>query len=86
MPVQVHLAEIGLVHIKPDGTAYSRSRKDVSIKDALNFSTEHRILLDSTNANTANHPTLKSYLQLEAGDGFEPVTVTQSFVITKQVT
>lgn len=81
--MQVHYAQIGLVRVKSDGTAYNVSNSPLSIKESLDFTTEHRMIHDTSIPNTANSPTIQQYLTLEANDGFEPIQVAQYFVLTK---
>jgi hypothetical protein len=86
MAVEVHVAELSLMNISPDGTIYQRGSSNLSIKKVINFSTEHRVVADSSIPNTANNPSIKTYLELEAGDDFEPVQIFQSLIITKKTT
>jgi hypothetical protein len=80
--MQVHYEQIGLVHLKKDGTIYNRSSGNTTIKDQLNFTTDHRILPNSENISTNGYPDIRTYLQEEAAAGFQPVQVGQYFVIT----
>jgi len=84
MAVEVHVAELNLMNISPDGTIYQRGSSNLSIKKVINFSTEHRVVTDSSIPNTANNPSIKTYLELEARDDFEPVQIFQSLIITKK--
>lgn len=85
MAVTIHYAEIGLKRVAADGTVYSISDTKRPIKNALNFTTEHRIFPDTANANTNNFPTIRQYLNLEAAAGFQIVQIGQSFIITQLV-
>lgn len=78
----VHVANLGLVKIKPDGTPYHRGSSTRNISECLNFSEEHRIFPNNSNPNTEGYPTLEDYLNLEAADGYIPQIVNQSMVIT----
>lgn len=82
--MQVHYAEVSLIHLKPDGTPYTRSKGTTTIKEACQFTTEHRVFPDPTNPNTDNYPSIRDYLVLEAAAGFEPVQIGQYFIITKK--
>jgi hypothetical protein len=86
MAVQVHFVGIGLVRVAPDGTVYNASNSKRTIKEMLHFTDEHRVLVDSSIPNTAGNPTIQNYLNLEATNDFEPVQITQSFILTKKVT
>lgn len=80
--MQTHFATISLVRVAQDGTIYNASDTNKSLKEALNFTTEHRIIPDASIPNSANYPTIQQYLTLEAASGFQPVQVAQYFVIT----
>ena len=80
--MEVHYEEIGLVHLTRDGKVYDRAKSDITIKEATFVNTQHRILPNSANPNTDNYPDIRTYLQLEAASGFQPVQVGQYFVVT----
>jgi len=84
--IYVHYAEIGLVHLKRDGTIYDRAKNDITIKESMYVSTEHRILPDPTNSNTNSYPDIRTYLNLEAAAGYQPVQVAQYFIVTMKMT
>jgi len=86
MAVEVHVAALNLMNISPDGTIYQRGASNLSIKKTISFSTEHRVVVDNSIPNTANNPSIKTYLELEAANDFEPVQIFQSFIITKKTT
>lgn len=87
MAVQVHVAELGIFKILSNGRVVQTGGRDkVTIKESLNFDTQFRVIVSSDNTNTDNNPTIKAYLELEAADGFEPVQVFQTMIITKKVT
>ena len=90
MAVEIHYAEIGLVNINTaTGQPYRRggsgSLGDLTIKESMNFSTEHRIIPDSDIPNTAGYPDIKTYLNREGLDDFEVVQIAQYFVVTQKV-
>lgn len=77
------LANLQLMNVNPvTGEVYQRGSGPLPIKAALSFSTEHRIIEDPNLPNTEGFPDLDTYLQLEAVDGFHPVQVDQTLVIT----
>ena len=78
----IHTAKIGLVNVDATGNIVLKSSS--TIAQIATSSTEHRILTDLTHApNSANHPTLESYLTLEASAGFGLVHLDQTYVITQ---
>jgi hypothetical protein len=87
MAVEVHIAELAYLNVLPDGRVVRRSNQaNLSINEMLKFDTEFRVTADSGNTNTNGSPTIKTYLEREAADGFEPVQVFQTMIITKKVT
>lgn len=85
MAVSVHFVYIALIRIAPDGSVYNTSNSSKTIKESLNFTTEHRIMPDPTIPNSASYPDIKTYLEAEAASGYEPVQVEQTFIVTKMV-
>lgn len=80
---QVHFVNLELVRKTPDGRLYTVSdAPGITIKDALNFSQDFRVIKDSTIASSASRPTIKEYLELEAALSFEPKLITQTFIVT----
>lgn len=78
----VHVVSLEMVRVARDGSVYHITNTTKSIKETLTFSTDWRITPDTDIPNSANYPTLKDYLNLEAAAGFAPVQVTQNTVIT----
>jgi hypothetical protein len=44
----IHFASFGLYQVSPNGSIYQHSNTNRSIKDYLNFRTEHRVIPDNT--------------------------------------
>lgn len=87
MAVETHVAELSLFQVDPvSGRVYQRGHDQLTIKEALVFNTEHRLVSDNNNPNTVDNPDLKTYLEREATDGFAATTVNQSMVITTKST
>jgi len=86
MAVEVHVAELGLMNVASDGIVYQRGASNISIKKTLSFSTEHRVVIDSSLSTTNGNPSIKEFLEREAANDFEPVQIFQSFIITKKTT
>lgn len=88
MAVESHMATFGLFNVDTvSGRVYQRGAGgNLSIKEVLRFQTEHRIVEDAALPNTGGNPDLKTYLELEAGDGFQLKEVNQSFVVTERIT
>lgn len=77
--MQTHYAEIVLVKVDPTGAILTDSE---SIGQNLRFTNEHRILPVASIPNSANYPDVRTYLDLEAASGFQPVQIAQGFVLT----
>jgi hypothetical protein len=90
----IHVANFILVHI--DSVTDEVFTKDTSAMKKFetqnlnkptmrprDFSTEHRVQPDTTIPNTAGHPTLKDYLELEATSGFKFKHLDQTYIITE---
>lgn len=86
MAVSTHYVELGLFHIKPDGTAYQRGNANMTIKESLNFETQHRVVEDADIPSSIGNPTIKAYLEAEAAEGYRVAIVNQSMVITEKIT
>lgn len=88
MAVEIRVARLGLVQVKPDGTVTRKS--DATLKDMLRFETQERVLDnttgDSAAPNSGNHPTIEEYLELEAADEFTLAYLDQNKIITQKVT
>lgn len=80
MAIRIHVARTAFLKISGDGTVLKD--KSGTIKDNLTGSHEHRVLEDSTNTNTTNHPTIDNYLTAEAEDDFVLYYLDQNMVVT----
>jgi hypothetical protein len=83
--MEVHFADIGLVKRTPDGRFYTNdSAPGITIKDAMHFTQDFRVLPNDDIPNAIGYPTIAEYLSLEATYSFKPVQVTQTFIITQK--
>lgn len=76
----IHVANIGLTQVTPSGTV--KSRANMTIKEAITASTEHRIIPNPSIPNTSGSPTIADYIVLEEAAGFGLAHIDQYFVIT----
>jgi len=91
MPVVTRLAVIGLVHVTPVGTVLD---DNATLEERASSSSEFRVLDNvdgsaeggSPAPNSAGHPKLAAYLELEAGDGFAVAVLDQTYIITHMIT
>jgi hypothetical protein len=88
MPVEIHVARHGLLHkSRTSGKIFSSSHAPgVTIKDALKSDIDDRMIDEGDIPNAAGNPTVKEYLNLEAGSGFQFQHLDQTYVITQKVT
>jgi len=76
----VHIVNIQLTNVAPNGDIVNKNT--ASVGQMLHTSTEHRIVEDSAIPNTAGNPTIKEFLELEAGDDFILNHIDQTKIIT----
>jgi len=77
--VDTHIAYMKLTKVNAVGQVLTGNDP---LSSHLNFSTEFRIIPDSSLPNTANYPTLAQYLLLEAASNYEVRHVDQNMVMT----
>jgi hypothetical protein len=80
------MVSLGLFHVDAVGNVYQRGTDGKTIKEVLVFQTETRVVENADLPNTAGYPTVKEYLEREAGDDFQLKEVNQSFVVTEKLT
>ena len=89
----VHVVNIGLFHkdtitqelFTKDGSPISKfeERTTKVTSRPREFTTEHRIIVDSDVDSSANNPTIKAYLVLEDTAGFKLVHMDQYIIVTQ---
>jgi len=87
MATEIHYANVGLKSIDLNtGEVYNRGQGGRTIKECLNFTTEHRVLEDADIPNSSGFPTVKDYLEAEGGDGFGLIHMDQYTIVTQKTT
>jgi len=76
----VHVARIALMPVDAGGTVLDKNTS--SLKAMVRTSTEPRIIADPSLSNTAGSPSIKTYLEREAGSGYTLRHLDQTFCIT----
>lgn len=76
----IHVARIALMPVNSVGTVINKNSSTVG--QVMQSSTEERVMVDTLIPNTANNPTPKTYLELEAGDDFILNHIDQTYIIT----
>lgn len=88
----IHVATLQLMHVDQSGNVFNKETAKMSDFITVNnpvdstpfqFSTEMRVMVDSGIPNTANNPSIKTYLELEAAGGFKFKHMDQTFIITE---
>ena len=80
---QVHFVGFRIMRQTQDGRVYTvDNAPGITIKDAMNFSQDYRVIADATVPSSGGNPTIKAYLEAEAALGFEPKHITQTFIVT----
>ncbi len=79
---ETRIAQITILNRSPAGQIINK--ETASINDILNSSATQVILPDATNGNTSGYPTVKSYLEREASDGYSLFKLFANMVITHQ--
>ncbi len=80
MAVGIHIATIVMKPVNQAGQVVNRQQ--ASCAEMLRVTSEMRILEDATIPNTADFPTVKAYLEAEAGDDYVLNHMDQSQIIT----
>jgi hypothetical protein len=76
----VHVATFRMKKIDKVGNVVDE--ENAKISEMLEASSELRVEVDSTNANTAGFPTLKTYLTREMTSGYTLRHLDQTYIIT----
>lgn len=80
----IHIVTVGVFLIDATGNVIDKRKKTTTLQTAINgTSSEHRIIPDADIANSADYPTIKSYLELEEADGFLLQHMDQTYIVTR---
>ena len=79
----VHVARVGVFNVDALGNILKKDDASITLKQQLSTSIEHLVVEDAANSNTSGNPTVKQYLELEAGDDYIIAYMDQSTVVTK---
>ena len=82
MPFGIHVARVGVFNVDNSGTILKKDDPSITIQQQLQTSIDHLMIVDSAIPNTANNPTTKAYLELEATDDYVVHHIDQSTIIT----
>jgi hypothetical protein len=76
-----HVVRVGLKHVGPQGTVLDGGD---AINAKLEFSTEHRVFPRDNVPNSVNYPTIETFIENEAADGFILSHMSQNIIVTTQ--
>ncbi len=89
----IHVAKLQLMHVDSvTGVVFTKdssklkdftSVKTTTVSPQRSYSTEFRVIVDATIANTAGNPDIPTYLALEAGSGYKFAHMDQTYIITQ---
>lgn len=82
MAVGVHVVRVAFVKVDGAGQVLSKEDPNVTIKQQLLGSHDHRIIPDAGVPNSATRPTVKAYLEAEAASDYVLEYMDQNMIIT----
>lgn len=82
MAVGIHVVRVGFLKVDGTGNVIDKNSPTTTIGDHLAGSHDHRVIPDANVPNSANHPTVKAYLEAEAGDDYVLEYQDQNTIIT----
>jgi hypothetical protein len=82
MALNVHVARVGVLNVDMSGNVVKKDDPSVSLKQQLQTQMDHRVLEDSAIANSAGNPSVKAYIEAEAGDDYAVHYMDQTTIIT----
>lgn len=86
MAISVHVARVGFFNVDNVGNVLKKDDVSVSLKQQLQTSIDHRVIEDAVIPNSSGNPTVKTYLEAEAGDDFVLYHMDQNTIVTYQRT
>ena len=83
MALLVHVAYINVGSFNGQGELVNKSASTNSIINTIGrLETKHYIIKDNDIPNSINNPDIKTYIELEAADGFEVKILTQTMAVS----
>ena len=86
MAAAVHYVNTQFINVDALGNVVDKSNSSTTINKVRSTGTEHRVIPDVAIANSANYPTIKKYLELEAADGYVLNHISQNIIVTYKIT
>ena len=83
MAIGIHVARVGLFTVDSStGTRIDKESGTTTINQMKTMNHDHLVIPDADIANSASYPTVKLYLELEAGDDFVLGHLDQYMIVT----
>jgi hypothetical protein len=82
MSLNVHIARVGIFNVDAFGSRIDKNNPNTSINQLKSTRQDALIIADTNIHNSYGYPTVKSYIEAEANDGYELLYMDASFVIT----
>lgn len=80
MAIGIHIANIKLMNVTRAGVVVDKNV--ATIGQVANSSSEPRVMEDSSIPNTSGNPSIKDYLELEAGNDYILKHIDQTYIVT----
>lgn len=84
MAINIHVARTAFMRTDALGNVVSKENPNNPLSMQLSGSHEHRVLYDEAIPSTADNPTVKQYLELEAQDDYKLQYMDQNTIVTYQ--
>jgi len=83
MGIGIHVARVGLFTVdRLTGLRIDKESGSTTINQLKNINHDHLVIPDTDISNSANYPTVKAYLELEANDDYVIGHIDQYMIIT----
>lgn len=82
MAIGVHVAHTGFFNVDGAGNVVKKDDPNVTMRQQMETSSQHRVIEDQGIPNTVGNPTVKAYIEAEASDDYVLEHIDQTTIIT----
>lgn len=82
MAINVHVARVAALNVDTTGNVVKKDDPDVSLRQQLQTRIDHRVLEDVAISNSTGNPSVKDYIEAEAGDDYVVHYMDQTMIVT----
>lgn len=82
MAISIHVARVALLSVDHLGNVLKKDDPNITIKQHLITSMDHRVIEDAAIPNTAGYPSVKNYLIAEAANDYVLNHMDQTTIVT----